>query len=222
MPMPVPRNTDFSSLPTDNLPTDNLPSSGDPCPLESLTTTLINDASVITLPTFTSANPPIFTWGEKDPQSFCELLQAIYKEVVHWRKNCFMIPLGNAGKSFVNELCRLYNAFADASALEGVALMATIVLPILVLQQPHNRSKTKEHISCLERRLKAWKDGDLESLVEEGRAIQHRLPKSRPHQSGPNVARNFANLMFSGKTHAALDLLSNNGKGRILQIDNIN
>ena len=66
---------------------------------------------------------------------------AVYDEVVHWRKNCFKIPLGAAGKSFVAEMSRLYTAFAAASALECVAMKASIVLPILVLQLPHRRPK---------------------------------------------------------------------------------
>ena len=179
----------------------------------------INDAPA--LPVFNPMSEPNFTWGERDSESFCKELQTTYDEVVHWRKNCFKIPWGNAGKSLVDKLYRLYTAFADASALECVALRAAVVLPILVLQQPHRRSKPKELIACLERRLKTWKDGDLESLVEEGRAIQQRLPKTRPSQSESNLARSFANLMFNGKTHAALDLLSNNGKGGVLHIDHV-
>ena len=157
---------------------------------------------------------PKLTWGERDSKSVCKVLMTTYDEIVHWRKNCFKIPSGNAGKSLVDELSRLYSAFADASAMECVALRATVVLPILVLQQPHRRSKSKEQATCLERRLKAWKVGDLESLVEEGRAIQQRLPKIRTSHSESDLARTFANLMFQGKTHAALDLLTNNGKGR--------
>ena len=179
----------------------------------------INDAPA--LPVFNPMSEPNFTWGERDSESFCKELQTTYDELVHWRKKCFKIPWGNAGKSLVDELCRLYTAFADASALECVALRAAVVLPILVLQQPHRRSKPKELIACLERHLKTWKDGDLESLVEEGRAIQQRLPKTRPSQSESNLARSFANLMFNGKTHAALDLLSNNGKGGVLHIDHV-
>ena len=177
--------------------------------------------NTLALPAFTPMTEPNFTWGERDSESFCKELQTVYDEVVHWRKNCFKIPLGNAGKSLADELCRLYSAFADASALESVALKATVVLPILVLQQPHRRSKQKELIACLERRLKTWKGGDLQSLVEEGRAIQLRLPKKWPSQSESNLARNFANLMFSGKTRAALDLLSTNGKSGVLHIDHV-
>ena len=79
-------------------------------------------------------------------------------------KICFKIPLGNVGKSFVAEMSRLYTAFA-ISTLECIALKATFILPILVLQLPNRRSKPKEHAACLERQMKAWKNSDLESLV---------------------------------------------------------
>ncbi len=102
-------------------------------------------------------------------------------------------------------------------------MRATIVLPLLALQQPHRRSKGKELIACLERRLKTWKEGDLNSLLKEGRAIQQRLPKIGPRksESDSNLARRFANLMLNGKTHASLDLLSNNGKGGLLRLDHV-
>ena len=128
-------------------------------------------------------------------------------------------PLGNVGKSFVADLSRLYNAFATGSALESIALMAAIVLPILVLQSPHCRSRVKEHIACLERCLKLWRAGDLASLIKEGRTLQQRLPKSFNMQHDEHLARLFSNLMFKGKTHAALDLLANNGKGGVLHLD---
>ena len=160
-----------------------------------------------------------FTWGDREPVSFCKDLKAVYDEVIHWNKNYFNISLGNAGRAFVAEMTRLYSAFVVGSALEIVELMATIVLPILVLQLPHRRSKPKEHSACLERHLKAWKEGDLETLVDEGRTIQFRLPRTHNIRSEPNLARNFANLMFKGKTHAALELLTNRGRGGALRLD---
>ena len=101
--------------------------------------------------------------------------------------------LGSAGKSFVAELARLYSPFANGSTMESIALMATTVLPILALQLPHKRSKVKEHIKCLERCLKVWSDGDLTTLVKEGRTIQQRLPKtSRVNaESESHLARTF-------------------------------
>ena len=119
----------------------------------------------------------------------------------------------------MDELSYLFQAFASASALESIALKSATILPILLLQKPHKASKTKEHITCLERRLKKWKEGNLNDLVLEGRAIQQRLPKTNSSKAKEKLARSFANLMFAGKCKAALDLLSRGDKGGILHLD---
>ena len=56
---------------------------------------------------FNSVASPNFTWGDKDSGSFCSALKDVYVEVVHWRKNCFKVPLGNAGKAFVEDYLML-------------------------------------------------------------------------------------------------------------------
>ena len=48
-----------------------------------------------------------------DSANFCKSLREVYDEVIQWRMNCFKVPLGNAGKSFVAEWARLYSAFAN-------------------------------------------------------------------------------------------------------------
>ena len=60
----------------------------------------------------------------------------------------------------------------------SVNLKTATVLPILLLQKPSKKSKTKDHIKCLERRLANWSNGDLEELVKESRTLQHRLPSN--------------------------------------------
>ena len=60
-------------------------------------------------------------------------LDEAYAEVVHWRRNTFLVPFRNAGKGFVSELGRLFRAYADGSALEAIALKACTVMPILLL-----------------------------------------------------------------------------------------
>ena len=175
-----------------------------------------------TLPAYTPMSPSVFTWGEYNAIQFSAKLEDAYKTVIHWRKNCFTPPSGRAGKDFVNELSRLYLAFGTASALESIALRATIVLPHLLLQKPHRKSKNKDNIACLDRRMALWKEGDLDQLIEEGRAIQSRLFKQNPlgdKNSDKNTARSFAKLMFAGKCKAALDLLSNNEKSALLHLD---
>ena len=120
----------------------------------------------------------------------------------------------------MHELSRLFSAFASASSMESIALRAAIVLPILLLQKPHRKSKAKEHTACLERRLRIWKEGNLNDLALEGRTIQGRLPKFNSSTTKQNLPRSFANFMFAGKTKAALDLLSQAQKGCVLHLDN--
>ena len=129
------------------------------------------------------------------------------------------MPASKAGKEFTHELSRLFLAFASASSMESVALRAAIVLPILLLQKPHRKSKAKEHAACLDRRPRLWKEGNLNDLTLEGRTIQSHLPKFNPFMAKQNLSRSFANLMFVGKTKAALDLLSQGQKGSVLHLN---
>ena len=172
----------------------------------------------IELPQFTPMANPIFTWGSQS-ESFIHSLNATYTEVVHWKMNSFKIPQSSVGKSFVSELASLFNSFAMGSALESIALQAATVLPVLLLQKPSCKSKTKDHILCHERHLKTCKDGDMNELTNEGRAIQLRIPKASPSEDHTHLARSIARLMLQGKTKAALRLLTGQGKGGVLHMD---
>ena len=161
------------------------------------------------------ATPPIadpsFNWGPLDAQSFIDLIDKAYNDVVHWKLNLFHVPFGRAGKQFVSELARLYRAFAEGSTLECISLKAATVLTTLALQKPYRNSKAKAHSHYLERRLASWLEGDIDSLLNEGHTIQARCFKSHPKSSAkrqPNNARRFAKLMFQGKYGAASALLS--------------
>jgi len=76
----------------------------------------------------------MFVWGQLDASTFIPSLEATYNEVVRWKRNTFLVPYGAAGKEFVSELSRLYRAYAEGSALESVALKATTVMALLLLQ----------------------------------------------------------------------------------------
>ena len=169
------------------------------------------------LPSPSPMATPSFVWGERDAITFSHSLEAAYAEVVHWKPNTFPIPFGNAGKKFTQELSRLFRAYAEGTALESIALKATTVLPILLLQKPARNSKAKDHTSCLDRRLKTWYEGDINSLVLEGRCLQMRLPKTPSwKRNKESLARSFSKLMFKGKVSAALNLLAKKGNGGIL------
>ena len=141
----------------------------------------------------------------------------IYNEVVFWKKNLFLLPSGKAGKEFVSEMSRLIGAFANATALEGIALKAVVVLQMLLLQKPSAKSKSHEHIRNLQRRLELWKNGRFEDLLCEGRSLQQRLHKSC-HVSEEQITRVFTRLMIQGKVKSALRYLSDNAKGGVLSL----
>lgn len=102
----------------------------------------------------------MFIWGEYDSEHFTNTLNTAYAEAVHWKMNPFKVPYGKAGKSFVSELARHCKAFATCSALESIALKAATLMPIL-LQKFACKSTAKDHVTCSERRLNTWMEGDL-------------------------------------------------------------
>lgn len=123
-----------------------------------------------TLPPFSPAHPSDFTWGEMEGAKVVADIDVIYSEIVHWRHNLFKIPSGKQGKMFVHEMARLFNAYAEASSLEGVAIKAAMVLPALVLQKPSKTSRSKDHCKCIERRMKEWQAGHFQALFEEAKS----------------------------------------------------
>ena len=120
--------------------------------------------------------------------------------------NLFTVPWGKAGTSFVTEIASLFRAYGESSALKSISLCAAKVALILLLQKPHARSKTKDHIKCLERRLAVWKAGDIEALLHEGRTIQGRFrpPLTKSIANEEKMTQQFVKFMIQGKVKAAL------------------
>ena len=164
------------------------------------------------MPNFIPVQPASFKWGEID-EAFCQDIQECYNQIVHWRRNLFKVPSGQAGKSFVHELTRMFQSYADAAALETVALQAAMVMPTLLLLKLHAKSKAKEHSVHLNRRLKQWMNGDINGLLDEGRTIQQQLDGQHEQRYGEHTARVFAKLMMEGKVRAAHRLISEDDNG---------
>ena len=128
------------------------------------------------------------------------------------------VPSGKQGKLFVIELARLFQSYADRSALEAVTLKAAMILPTLVLQKPFRTSKSKHHIACIQRRMNHWHAGNFEAILEKGRAIQGRLIRSKNRMGDDTDARRFAKLMMKGRLREATRLLSGE-TGGVLPLD---
>jgi len=74
---------------------------------------------------------------------------------------------------FLRKLSCLYQAYAEHSSLEAVALKAcSVVVVALVLQKPSRTSKNKDHVNVLNCRVALWKEGKVSSLLDEGCCIQ--------------------------------------------------
>ncbi len=156
------------------------------------------------LPAFEETCQPISAacWGKLRGLEIVDQVNAAYETVVKWKKNLFQVPTGKVGKLFVEELTKAITNFTSSSALEEVALTMVMVLPALLLQKPSRRSKTKDHIAYLDKRLKWWQDGELDLLVREGVAIQDKLLKSK--MSADHCEKVFVRLMLQGKISAAM------------------
>ena len=139
-------------------------------------------------------------WGNISHQRFCEEINDIYNEVVHFRRNIFNLPSGMAGKHFIEELTFWLRQFNSNSYLNSVALKAFMMLPSVILQKLSATSKSKEHSMSLERRLALWRQGDLNMLMKEIRFIQDRFVNSKRARSVEDISRT---LVFQEKTYGS-------------------
>ena len=101
--------------------------------------------------------------------------------------------------------------------MQHIALKAAIVLLATALQKPSMKSKAKIHQECLAKRLALWKEGEIDSLLREGRSIQKRLVKTKRTEP-PNKAKIFAKLVMEGQINSALRYLSENECGGVLPL----
>lgn len=67
--------------------------------------------------------------------------------MIHWQKILFCLPSGKSGRVFVSKLHRLFHAYATGSVLECVVMKAILIMPVLLLQRPHHRSKNDDNIT---------------------------------------------------------------------------
>ena len=137
---------------------------------------------------------------------------------MHYRRNIFNIPSGKAGKDFIKELTFWIKQFNTNSELNAIAIKTYMILPTLILQKSSAKSKTKEHISSIERRLIMWRRGDLDSIMKEIRFIQKRFTSCNKPRPMEEVSKIFAKLVMQGKLTAALKFLDKESTSGVLSI----
>ena len=131
-----------------------------------------------------------------------------YEEIVHWRRNVFLVPYGKVGNEFVQELTRMISAYRDGGAFDCVAIKVAMVMCSLLLQKPYRSVTSADLVKCLQHRMTLWKQGDIVELLREGRVIQGRLvaSKSISHDTD-RITCQFVNHMLHGNVKSALSLL---------------
>ena len=143
-------------------------------------------------------------WGNWKGKPLIDKVDAAYLETVRWRRNLFQVPTGKAGQQFIEEITFLLNEFNNGSTLEPIALTLMMLAFPLLLQKPSRDSKAKDHSTHLERRMKLWKDGNLDDLLSECRAVQQRINNPKKKTKEARKYRRFINLMEHGRISAAL------------------
>ena len=108
-----------------------------------------NESFIPELPIYEPMASLTFTWGDYDSKTVISCITSAYTEMMHWKKRLLPVPWGNVGSAFISELAQLYRAYAERSTLECIALKAIAILPSLLLQKPHAKSRHKERKDCL-------------------------------------------------------------------------
>ena len=150
------------------------------------------------------SNKDRISWANIDGiENIMAKINAIHRELTTWKKNSFLVPRGKVGKAFLAELNRMFQLFNNKTQFEPIALHLVQIYIPLMLQKPSAKSKNRDHIRYLEKRLKWWTEFKLDELVEEGRAIQKNLSRLQESKSSSDL-KAFTRLMLQGKLKSAL------------------
>ena len=89
----------------------------------------------------------------------------------------------------------------------------------LLLQKPNPRSKAKDHVISLERRLNLWLNGNVKELLE-AHTIQCRLTQTKQKQQDDSASTS-AKPMLERNARAALRIVTETNSGGTLQLDRV-
>ena len=112
------------------------------------------------------------------------------------------------------------NAWVEDLPLKYIAFKAIMIMSSLLLQKSSKKSKAKDHIAALERRIKHWQAGNTLELLKEFKTIQNSLQTfSKPKTIG-EISKRFAEMMHKGNVNGAIKLITNNIQNGILPLNN--
>ena len=157
-----------------------------------------------------------YKWGNFPDNIFEKNVSIVYEKVVHWKKNMFLLPSGQAGKRYVDETTRLMNEWLHDSPMKDVAFKAIMIMPNLLLQKPSKKSKSKDHLKALERRITLWTSGELMELLYEA---ETSLKSTNRPKTIAELSKKFIREMQNGNVNGAMKLLTDNMPNGILPLN---
>ena len=153
-----------------------------------------------------------YIWGKYKDHEFEKNLSQVYETAVFWRKNLYLIPPGKVGRNFIGEVSRLISEWLHDTPLKYIAFKAIMVMLSLLLQKRSHKSKSKDHLRALERRLELWESGKVMELLKEIDTIQKNMKATNKTTSINKVSKTFTRKMRKGNVHNAMKRLTNNIK----------
>ncbi len=104
-------------------------------------------------------------------------------------------------------MCLVIQHFTKKTKWEPLAVsMLNVFIPTM-LQKPSSKSKNRDHVKYLKKRLELWKEGRLDEIMSECKEIQKRLGLSKQSEA-PSKQRSFTNMMLLGKVKEAVKLIN--------------
>jgi len=113
------------------------------------------------------------------------------------------IPRGKSGKTLITEVTHLIRLFNSSKRWESITTHMLQVLLPLILQKSSLKSKNREHLKYLNKRMEWWKHGKQEELISECDDIQKRLKRSI-NSKKQSDQKAFCRLMLQGQVKKAL------------------
>ena len=127
------------------------------------------------------------------------LTENIYNKLIAFSpSNLFSIPKCNATKELIKEFEFLIKEYTNGTYLQPIALKTLAILPHLICQRTHAKSKASDDIKAMKRRMELWKRGDVLGLLKEAKELQGRRRKSNSKVKKTDKFMKFANQMKQG------------------------
>ena len=104
------------------------------------------------------------------------------------------------------------------SPLKDIPFKTIMIMPSLLLQKPSQKSKSREHLKALERRMDLWTSGEILDLIHKEETIQKDLRPSNTPPTVAEISKRFTREMHKGNVIGAMKLLTDNMQDGILPL----